>query len=63
MHIFYNWHLTLYFVHFRAGKKGGWLVGRLILAKIIFENYFLYRRINTVDVHVQSCNLINKVRK
>ena len=28
---------TLYFVHFRVGKKGGMLVGRLILAKIIFE--------------------------
>ena len=52
---------------FRVGKKGGWLVGwlvgRLIPTKIIFENYFLYRRINTVDVHVQSCNRINKVRK
>ena len=45
MHIFYNWHLALYFVHFTVGKKGGWLVGwlvqiRLILAKIIFESYF-----------------------
>ena len=54
MHIFYNWHLTLYFVHFRAGKKGGLLVQiRLTPAKIIFESYFVYRRINTVDAHVQ----------